>query len=186
MKYQLKRDSAMYRLWAALPLGQWVTAQELRRLTVMRDGTRHSALTALIARNLVQRRQSRSHLTAYDYLKLPESDAVETPDGPPASSSVGRPDRPPIEAGGNEPFAPMGGSAPTTITSPPLTRRHGTARNYMTGCRRRGRHWGCEDVQCVRATAPAPLRRVWSSSAPFRARATVAALRMRPRHESDR
>lgn len=134
MKYQLKRDSAMYLLWNALPLGQWVDVRELRALTAgLKEGTRHSALTGLVARNLVQRRQSRSHLTAYDYLKLPESDAVETPDGPPANSSVGQPDRPPIEAGG---------SAPTTITSPPLTPRHGTARNYMTGCR-------C--VECTRA-----------------------------------
>ena len=147
MKYQLKRDSRMYLLWNALPLGQWVSAGEVNRLAPVVVVHVPGTMAGLVARNLVQRRQSRSHLNAYDYLRLPESEAIEKADGPPdgAVSSVGVPDKPPIEAGGAEPFAPPisgGADAP----SPPLTPvPHGTARSYMAGCR-------CVECTCAYET----------------------------------
>lgn len=144
MKYQLKRDSRMYLLWNALPLGQWVSAGEVKRLAPAVVVHVPGTMAGLVARNLVQRRQSRSNLNAYDYMRLPESEAIETPDGPPdgATTPVGGPDKPPIEAGGGEPFAPPF-SGWADAESPPLAPvPHGSARRYMAGCR-------C--VECTRA-----------------------------------
>lgn len=145
MKYQLKRDSRMCLLWNALPLGQWVSAAEVNRLAPASVGHVPGTMAGLVARNLVQRRQSRSRLNAYDYMKLPESEAIETPDGPPdgSTSPVGGPDKPPIEAGGAEPFAPpISGGADEPPSAPMTPAPHGTARSYMAGCR-------C--VECTRA-----------------------------------
>ena len=139
----------MYRLWNALPMGQWVSAAELRRLTEkMHRGTRHSALAGLVARNLVQRRPSRANLNAYDYLRLHESESVETPDTPPDGSlrPVAPPERQAREVGGEEPFAPpIGGgedAPPTTFMASLKPAPHGTARCYMAGCR----EYRCEQV----------------------------------------
>jgi hypothetical protein len=127
----------MFRLWNALPYNQWVTVKELRRLTEkMSDGTRHSALSALIARNLVKRRPSRANLNAYDYLRLREDAAVETPDGPyPETVKVEGGGSVPRDVGGEEPFAPPAGGATETTTIPLTLVLHGTARRYMSGCR---------------------------------------------------
>ena len=132
----------MFRLWNALPYDQWVTVKELRRLTEkMNDGTRHSALSALVARNLVHRRPSRSNLNAYDYLRLPEDAAVEKSDGPPDGSlrPVAPPERQAREVGGEEPFAPpiSGGedAPPAPFMAGLKPAPHGTARCYMAGCR---------------------------------------------------
>jgi len=147
VKYQLKRDSRMYLLWNALPLGQWVSAGEVNRLAPAVVVHVPGTMAGLVARNLVQRRQSRSHLNAYDYMRLPESEAVEPriPDG--TVSPVGGPDRAPLDVGGAEPFwtpqdaPPISGGA--DAPSPPLVPvPHGSARRYMAGCR-------C--VECTRA-----------------------------------
>ena len=150
MKYQLKRDSAMYLLWNALPLGQWVSAGEVNRLAPAVVVHVPGTMAGLVARNLVKRRQSRSRLIAYDYMRLPESEAIETPDGPPdgATSPVGGPDRAPVDAGGVEPFwtpkdaPPISGGADEPPSAPLTPAPHGTARSYMAGCR-------C--VECTRA-----------------------------------
>jgi len=137
VKYRLNRSSGMYALWNALPFDQWVSAKEVQRLTVkMKQGTRHSALSALIARNLVKRRPSRANLNAYDYLRLPEDEAIEKPDGPPDGTitPTGEPDAMPREAGGTEPFVPLIKGSATTTDLPPMSVSHGTARCYMAGC----------------------------------------------------
>lgn len=167
----------MYRLWNALPLGQWVSAAELRRLTEkMHRGTRHSALAGLVARNLVQRRPSRANLNAYDYLRLPEDAAVEKSDGPPGGEVVlavstipddgASPatyawvrygaDHPAatalraVEAGGTEPFAPpiSGGTDPTS--SPPMSATYTITHTVKHGTARRYVD-GCRCVDCTRA-----------------------------------
>jgi len=128
----------MYKLWNALPYDHWVSAHEVNRLAPTSVAHVSGALSALVARNLVQRRQSRSHLNAYDYMRLPESEAIETPDGPPdgSTSPVGLTDKPPIEAGGAEPFAPpISGGADEPPSAPLTPAPHGTARSYMAGCR---------------------------------------------------
>lgn len=137
MKYRLRRESGMFRLWNALPYNQWVTVKELRRLTEkMNDGTRHSALSALIARNLVKRRPSRANLNAYDYLRLHEDEAVETPDERPDGSlrPVAPTERQAREVGGDEPFAPPIAGGDEVPAIPLMALKHGTARCYMAGC----------------------------------------------------
>ena len=140
MKYRLRRDSAMYKLWNALPYDQWVSAKEVNRLAPTSVANVSGALSALVARNLVQRRPSRSNLNAYDYLRLHESESVETPDTPPDGSlrPVAPPERQAREVGGEEPFAPPisgGDDEPSALFMAALKPApHGTARCYMAGC----------------------------------------------------
>lgn len=141
MKYRLRRDSAMYKLWNALPYDHWVSAHEVNRLAPTSVAHVSGALSALVARNLVQRRPSRSNLNAYDYLRLHESESVETPDTPPDGSlrPVAPRERRARDVGGEEPFAPpIGGgndAPPPPFMAALKPAPHGTARCYMAGCR---------------------------------------------------